>query len=100
MHSPFFFEKQQFQQMIILGVLKERCFLCIKNTRKLGGFHSPERQAPEVAGRLPQLPHHSSPEEMQEADFWDGLGWRLVGNSWGFPYELVSIWLKGIVWWL
>ena len=22
--------------------------------------------------------------------FWDGLGWRLVGNSWG-PFELVSI---------
>lgn len=42
--------------------------------RNLGFHNNLSPQAPEVAGRLPQLPHHSSPEEMQEADFWDG-GW-------------------------
>jgi hypothetical protein len=37
----------------------------------------PHLQAPAVAGRLPQLPQHSSPEELQVRRFGPGrVGWE------------------------
>ena len=46
-----------------------------------------------MAGRLPQLPHHSSPEEMQ-VGLLDGTGWNRLEQVGKF--ELGSVRLKDV----